>query len=189
MGPKTIALITHNQHLDVRKMLLPAFSPKTILQYIPRKAEIAEQMCAEWAQRGQLKGEHAMKAFTGKVRLSKLSPARSGTQNRKQNAFFWNLSDWQPNVLSHDTAAKGPEADLSKGSQQFSAVLCRSAQQLTVILRVCTPVLVLPQCCDCCNWLARSYRTSTISVQASKGDIRLCLQSQTLMFCLHTDCF
>ena len=68
MGMKTFALIKHNQHLDVRKMLLPAFSPKTILQYIPRKAEIAEQMCAEWAQQAQLKGEHAMKAFTGKVR-------------------------------------------------------------------------------------------------------------------------
>lgn len=69
MGSKTIALITYQRHLDVRKMLLPAFSPKTQLQYIPRITEIAEEMCADWAKAHHLKGEHGMKAFTGKVCL------------------------------------------------------------------------------------------------------------------------
>ena len=67
MGSKTIALITHQRHLEVRKMLLPAFSPKTLLQYVPRIAEIAQEMCVDWAQARHVKGEHCMKAFTGKV--------------------------------------------------------------------------------------------------------------------------
>ena len=67
MGDKTIALITYQRHLDVRKMLLPAFAPKTLLQYIPRISEIAEELCTDWAQGKELKGEHAMKAYTSKV--------------------------------------------------------------------------------------------------------------------------
>lgn len=67
MGDKTIALITHQRHLDVRKMLLPAFAPKTLLQYIPRITEIAEELCTEWVKGKELKGEHAMKAYTSKV--------------------------------------------------------------------------------------------------------------------------
>lgn len=67
MGPKTIALITYQRHLEVRKMLLPAFAPKTMLQYIPRITEIAEEFCESWAASQQLKGEQAMKAYTGKV--------------------------------------------------------------------------------------------------------------------------
>ena len=67
MGDKTIALITHQRHLDVRKMLLPAFAPKTLLQYIPRITEIAEELCTEWVKGNKLKGEHAMKAYTSKV--------------------------------------------------------------------------------------------------------------------------
>ena len=67
MGDKTIALISHQRHLDVRKMLLPAFAPKTLLQYIPRITEIAEELCAKWANAKEVKGEHAMKAYTSKV--------------------------------------------------------------------------------------------------------------------------
>ena len=66
-GHKTVAMVKGQQHLDIRKMFLSAFSPKTNEQYIPRITAIAEELCAKWAEVGQLKGEHAMKAFTGKV--------------------------------------------------------------------------------------------------------------------------
>ena len=60
-------MVKGQQHLNIRKMFLSAFSPKTNEQYIPRITIIAEELCAEWAAAGQLKGEHTMKAFTGKV--------------------------------------------------------------------------------------------------------------------------
>ena len=66
-GQKTLAMVKGQQHLNIRKMFLSAFSPKTNEQYIPRITAIAEELCADWASVGQLKGEHAMKAFTGKV--------------------------------------------------------------------------------------------------------------------------
>lgn len=66
-GSKTVAMVKGQRHLDVRKMFLPAFSPKTNEQYIPRITEIAEELCALWAGAGEVKGEHAVKAFTGKV--------------------------------------------------------------------------------------------------------------------------
>jgi len=66
-GQKTLAMVKGQQHLNIRKMFLSAFSPKTNEQYIPRITTIAEELCADWAAAGQIKGEHAMKAFTGKV--------------------------------------------------------------------------------------------------------------------------
>ena len=67
-GYKTVAMVTGQRHLEVRKMFLPAFSPKTNEQYIPRMQKIAEELTAQWGEVAQIKGEHAMKAFTGKVK-------------------------------------------------------------------------------------------------------------------------
>ena len=53
--------------LNIRKMFLSAFSQKTNDQYYPWIITTAEELCADWAAAGQIKGEHAMKAFTGSV--------------------------------------------------------------------------------------------------------------------------
>ncbi len=55
------------QHLQARKMVAPAFAPKTALAYIPRTVELAESFCAEWADARTVQGFDGMKNFTFQV--------------------------------------------------------------------------------------------------------------------------
>ena len=48
-------------------MMLPAFSPKAGVAYIPRTVEIAQNLCAEWAEAHNIKSFYNMKAFTFQV--------------------------------------------------------------------------------------------------------------------------
>ena len=55
------------QHMQARKMVTPAFAPKTALAYIPRTVELAESFCAEWADARTVQGFDGMKNFTFQV--------------------------------------------------------------------------------------------------------------------------
>ena len=67
VGDKAVTNATGTQHTQARKILAPALTPKATQQYIPRIVEVAEELCTEWAEARQLKGEDAMKAFTFQV--------------------------------------------------------------------------------------------------------------------------
>ncbi|DBA99082.1 hypothetical protein WJX77_010814 [Trebouxia sp. C0004] len=67
LGPHGIATMHGQQHLQARKMVAPAFAPKTALAYIPRTVELAESFCAEWADARTVQGFDGMKNFTFQV--------------------------------------------------------------------------------------------------------------------------
>ena len=67
VGRKAVSNVVGSHHIQVRKIILPAFTPKVSQQYIPRLVEIAEELCAEWAAVKMVKGEDCMKAFTFQV--------------------------------------------------------------------------------------------------------------------------
>ena len=69
MGNKAVTNATGAHHIQTRKILAPALTPKATQQFIPRILEVAEELCTEWAETRQLKGEDAMKAFTFQVAL------------------------------------------------------------------------------------------------------------------------
>ena len=52
------------QHMEARKMIMPAFAPKAALAYIPRTVQFAEKFCGEWAEQFHVKGFDGMKDFT-----------------------------------------------------------------------------------------------------------------------------
>lgn len=55
-------------HAPQRKLNLHAFCLlQAASQYVPRTVEIAQALCAEWAQAGHIKGSDEMKAFTFQV--------------------------------------------------------------------------------------------------------------------------
>lgn len=67
LGDKALAMLNGDYHKQVRKTLAPAFTPKANQQYIPRIVEIAEELCAEWADAKHVKGEDVVKAYTYQV--------------------------------------------------------------------------------------------------------------------------
>ena len=69
LGRKQLVVLHGQQHTQVRRLLAPAFTPKVSQQYIPRTAEIAQALCADWAASKSVKGEDSMKAYTFQVRL------------------------------------------------------------------------------------------------------------------------
>lgn len=69
VGAKAVTMLHGDQHTKVRRMMMPAFSPKACAEYIPRIVETAQSLCAEWAQTRNIKGFYKMKAFTFQVCL------------------------------------------------------------------------------------------------------------------------
>jgi len=67
LGPRGISTLHGKAHTQLRKILVPALSPKVATKYIPRTVELAESACAEWAKANKMKGEDGMKAFTFQV--------------------------------------------------------------------------------------------------------------------------
>jgi len=58
LGYKSVAVLTFDDHLNMRKLMSPAFNPKHLARGIPRLVELAEEHSANglrkgmsWAQR------------------------------------------------------------------------------------------------------------------------------------------
>ena len=64
LGYKSVAVLTFDDHLNMRKLMSPAFNPKHLARGVPRLVELAEEHCSEWAQQGHVMGAKAIKAFT-----------------------------------------------------------------------------------------------------------------------------
>lgn len=64
LGYKSVAVLTFDDHLNMRKLMSPAFNPKHLARGIPRLVELAEEHCREWAQKRDVMGAKAIKAFT-----------------------------------------------------------------------------------------------------------------------------
>ena len=64
LGYKSVAVLTFDDHLNMRKLMTPAFNPKHLARGIPRLVELAEEHCSEWAEQGEIMGAKAIKAFT-----------------------------------------------------------------------------------------------------------------------------
>ena len=67
VGKKSVSNSAGVHHMHMRKVVNPAFTPKVSQQYVPRILEIAEELCAEWAEAKYTKGEDCMKAYTFQV--------------------------------------------------------------------------------------------------------------------------
>ncbi|KAA6428847.1 MAG: hypothetical protein FRX49_00957 [Trebouxia sp. A1-2] len=67
LGSRGISTLHGKAHTQLRKILVPALSPKVATKYIPRTVELAESACAECAKANKMKGEDGMKAFTFQV--------------------------------------------------------------------------------------------------------------------------
>ena len=67
LGAKSLPLLHGEQHRRVRKTMVPAFGPKVGVAYIPPIVDLAQRLCAEWAEAGHIKGVDSMKAFTFQV--------------------------------------------------------------------------------------------------------------------------
>ena len=64
LGRKSVAVLTFDDHLNMRKLMAPAFRPKALARVVPRLVELAEEHCACWAAQGNVMGAKAIKAFT-----------------------------------------------------------------------------------------------------------------------------
>ena len=64
LGSKSVACLTFDDHLNMRKLMAPAFNPKALARGVPRLVQLAEEHCARWASQGDLMGAKAIKAFT-----------------------------------------------------------------------------------------------------------------------------
>lgn len=73
LGYKSVAVLTFDDHLNMRKLMTPAFNPKHLARGIPRLVQLAEEHCREWAQKGDVMGAKAIKAFTFHVSCKHLS--------------------------------------------------------------------------------------------------------------------
>ena len=69
LGRKSVAVLTFDDHLNMRKLMSPAFNPKGLARGVPRLVQLAEEHCNRWAQQGELLGARAIKAFTFHVRF------------------------------------------------------------------------------------------------------------------------
>ena len=67
VGKKSVSNSAGVHHMHMRKVVNPAFTPKVSQQYVPRILEIAQELCAEWAEAKYMKGEDCMKAYTFQV--------------------------------------------------------------------------------------------------------------------------
>ena len=77
LGRKSVAVLTFDDHLNMRKLMSPAFNPKGLVRGVPRLVELAEEHCDRWAQQGELMGARAIKAFTFHVSVLFITHALS----------------------------------------------------------------------------------------------------------------
>lgn len=64
LGLKSVAVMTFNDHLNMRKLMAPAFTPQALARGVPRLVELAEEHCERWSQQESIQGVQAVKAFT-----------------------------------------------------------------------------------------------------------------------------
>lgn len=64
LGFKSVAVLTFDDHLNMRKLMNPAFNPKHLARGIPRLVELAQEHCSQWAEQGDVMGAKAIKTFT-----------------------------------------------------------------------------------------------------------------------------
>lgn len=67
MGKQCLCTAHGKRHFQLRKAMGPAFSAEAVRQYIPRMVQIAEVLCQQWADAGEVKGQAAVKAYTFQV--------------------------------------------------------------------------------------------------------------------------
>lgn len=70
LGYGSVAVVTGERHLQLRKLMKPAFSVSGISDMVPKLAAIAEHCLGSWAEQGQVKGMLAAKEFTFRVKSS-----------------------------------------------------------------------------------------------------------------------
>ena len=80
LGKGSVSVATGDFHVQLRKLLKPAFSMSGIANMVPKVAVIAEQCLSKWADEEQIKGMLATKEFT--FRVSPTQPPSSGVMNR-----------------------------------------------------------------------------------------------------------
>lgn len=73
LGPRGFSTLHGKAHTQIRKIMVPAFSPKTAEKYIPQTLELAKSTCADWAATTEAKGEDGMKAYTFQESHGKLA--------------------------------------------------------------------------------------------------------------------
>ena len=69
LGFKSVAVLTFDDHLNMRKLMNPAFNPKHLARGVPRLVELAQEHCSQWAEQGDVMGAKAIKALTFHVRI------------------------------------------------------------------------------------------------------------------------
>lgn len=67
LGRHAVAVVTGPHHLQLRKILRPAFSVSSVNDLVPRMAAIARRCCDKWAAEGRGKGLLHAKEFTFSV--------------------------------------------------------------------------------------------------------------------------
>lgn len=72
LGVNGIATLHGQQHMQARKMITAPLSPKGVLVYIPRMVELAEKLCATWADAKHVKGFDSMKVYAFQVQSSSI---------------------------------------------------------------------------------------------------------------------
>ena len=71
LGKGSVSAATGSFHLQLRKVLKPAFSVSGVADMVPKIGAIAEQCLSKWADDGHVKGMLAAKEFTFRVGLGK----------------------------------------------------------------------------------------------------------------------
>ena len=56
--------MTFDEHLNMRKLMAPAFTPQALARTVPRLVELAQEHCERWSQQEEVQGVQAIKAFT-----------------------------------------------------------------------------------------------------------------------------
>lgn len=67
LGKGSLAASEGERHLQLRKLLKPAFSMSGIADMVPKVGAIAERCLGSWADAGQVQGMDAAKEFTFRV--------------------------------------------------------------------------------------------------------------------------
>ena len=67
LGKGAVNVVTGDSHMQLRKVLRPAFSMSSIAGILPKLGTIAEQCLSSWAAKGQVSGMLAAKEFTFRV--------------------------------------------------------------------------------------------------------------------------
>ena len=67
LGPGSLPAARGERHLRMRRVLTPAFAPKTVATYLPRIVAIANECVDRWLQLGSFTAHHEVNRFTFQV--------------------------------------------------------------------------------------------------------------------------